>query len=234
MNVKDIKLKDNGVIIADVHYKRGDESFLRLLKKWINNPPTQVIFLGDIFQLLLPFDYLIEYNAEAILLINALSEKTQVYYTYGNHDFNLESIFPRVIFADAFADERNSILLSHGDLTDPKDKKYQLYAKIIRIPLVCKILHYATGNFKNNKIFNRVLSKPVKCAKIPNFEDIALRKLEHLEYDLIIEGHYHQDRDIVRGNQCYINMPAYVCNKKYILLKLDNKKRLLLKEEYGR
>jgi len=233
MHVKDLKIKHNTVLIADVHYKRGDVSFLKLLKKWINNPPSQVIFLGDIFQLLLPFDYLIEYNAEAILLINALSEKIPVYYVNGNHDFNLESIFPRVIIADGFADEKNSILLTHGDLTDPNDKKYKIYAKIIRIPLVCKCLHYITGNFKTNKIFKKILAKPVKCNKIYNFEEIALRKMEHLDYDLIIEGHYHQDMDVKRGHQYYINMPAYICNKKYILLQLD-KKRLIIKEQYGR
>ncbi len=234
MHIKDFAIKHNTVIIADVHYKRGDVSFLRLLKKWINNPPSQIIFLGDIFQLLLPFDYLIEYNAEAIILINALSEKTHVYYVNGNHDFNLKSIFPRVIFADGFANERNSILLTHGDLTDPQDKKYRLYAKLIRIPFICKMIHFLSGNFKTNRLFKKILSKPVKCKKIHNFEEIALRKMEHLEYDLIIEGHYHQDTDILRGHQSYINMPAYVCNKKYILLQLDRRKRLLIKEEYGR
>jgi UDP-2,3-diacylglucosamine hydrolase len=106
LNIKKINLKNKAAVIADVHYKKGDTDFLNLLKKWIENPPSQIFFLGDIFHLLLPFKYLIQYNQEAIELMNTLSEKTEVYYTPGNHDFNIEKIFPNIVFAEAFLDKK--------------------------------------------------------------------------------------------------------------------------------
>jgi UDP-2,3-diacylglucosamine hydrolase len=158
LNIKKINIKNGAVIIADVHYKRGDEDFLNLLKKWLQNPPPQIFFLGDIFHLLLPFKYLIDYNKEAIELINKLAEKTEVYYTPGNHDFNISSIFANVIIADAFVDEEKSVFLTHGDLTDT-DKKYMLYVKIIRNAYFEAFLNVISLNFINNWLFKKILQK---------------------------------------------------------------------------
>ena len=156
LNIKKINLKDGAVIIADVHYKKGNMEFLNFLKKWIENPPPQVFFLGDIFHLLLPFEFLIKYNQEAIDLINTLSEKTEVYYTPGNHDFNIEKIFPNVKFSEAFIDENKSLFLSHGDLTDT-DKRYLFYVKIIRNAYFETLLNIVSLNFINNWLFKKIL-----------------------------------------------------------------------------
>jgi UDP-2,3-diacylglucosamine hydrolase len=222
LKVKNIELKNGAVIIADVHYKKGNNEFLSLLKKWIENPPPQVFFLGDIFHLLLPFKYLRDYNKEAVGFINILSEKTEVYYTPGNHDFNIEKIFPAVSFADAFTDNGKKIFMTHGDLTD-SDVLYGIYVKIIRNSCFETLINIVTLNFLNNGLFKKLLKKDIKCNKIENFKNKIKEKLKLIDYDIIIEGHYHQNKKLNIDNKIYINLPAFVCNKKYILIQLDNK-----------
>ena len=138
MQIENINLKDGSVLIADVHYKKGDKNFLKFLKSLEENPPPQLFLLGDIFHLLLPFEYLINYNKEAIDLINSIAKKTEVFYTYGNHDFWLDGIFENVLFADAFTDNKKSVFLTHGDLNE-KDIFYQIYLRIIRNKFLLKI-----------------------------------------------------------------------------------------------
>ena len=229
MKIKEIDIKNNAVLIADVHYKKGDKEFLNLLKKWIDNPPSQLFLLGDIFHLLLPFDYLIEYNKEAISLINELSTKTQIFYTYGNHDFGIDYIFPNVTFCDAFIDKKKSIFLTHGDLTS-KNFFYKLYAKIIRNKFFLKTVHFFSFNFINNWLFKKILQKQIYCKEILNFYKIIKNK--SFFFDTIIEGHYHQNKVLQIGDKMYINLGAFCCSKSYFLLQLNNNP--ILKEINGR
>ena len=221
LTVKNIELKNGAVIIADVHYKRGDESFLNLLNLWIQNPPPQVFFLGDIFHLLLPFKFLRNYNEEAIKLINILSQKTDVYYTPGNHDFNIEKIFQNVKISEAFEDKKRSVLLTHGDLTD-SDPYYRLYTSLIRNTVFEAVLNVLSLNFINGWLFKKILKKKIKCEKIENFENKIKDKLKSYDYGIIIEGHYHQNKILHFYDRVYINLPAFICTKSYILIQLDN------------
>jgi UDP-2,3-diacylglucosamine hydrolase len=221
LRVKKIELKNDAAVIADVHYKKGEGEFVSLLKKWIENPPPQVFFLGDIFHLLLPFSFLVDYNDEPIRLINTLSEKTQIYYTPGNHDFNIEKIFPKIVFADAFIDYEKNVILTHGDLTD-EDVLYRLYVKFIRNTVIEKIVNVITLNFVNDWMFKKILNKRINCKNIENFEKKIKDKLKFYDYGIIIEGHYHQNKILKFFDKIYINLPAFVCTKSYILIQLDN------------
>jgi len=221
LNIKKVEVKKGAVVIADVHYKKGDKEFIEVLKKWIKNPPAQVFFLGDIFHLLLPFSYLKEYNSSAVLLINKLAEKTEVYYTPGNHDFNIETLFENVVFADAFYDEKKNLMLTHGDLTG-SDFWYGVYVKLSRNRFLEKIFHIISLNFYSNWLFKKILKKRIVCKKIKNFENIIKEKLKSSDFGIIIEGHYHQNVILHINDTVYVNLPAFVCTKSYILIQLDN------------
>jgi UDP-2,3-diacylglucosamine hydrolase len=229
LKIKNVELKNSAVVIADVHYKKGDREFLEVLQRWIKNPPPQVFLLGDIFHLLVPFSYLKEYNREAIELINKLSLKTEVYYTPGNHDFNIEKIFPNVVFADGFLDIKRDVLLTHGDLTD-MDKMYKFYVFLSRNIVLEKIFNIISFNFINNWLFKKILKKKIICKKIENFEKKIKVKLKLIDYGIIIEGHYHQGKILHFSNKIYVNLPAFVCTKSYNLIQLD--KNPIIKEIY--
>ena len=227
LKIKEVELKNNAVIIADVHYKKGDKEFLEVLKKWVENPPPQVFLLGDIFHLLLPFKFLVEYNKEAINLINHLSQKTEVYYTPGNHDFNIQKIFPYVVFGEAFLDVNRNVFLTHGDLTDD-DFFYGFYVKIIRNSLIYNILNYLSLNFLNDWLFDKILKKRIECEQLKKFEKKIKEKIKIYDYDIIIEGHYHQNKKMNFYDKIYINLPAFICTKSYILIQLE--KNPIIKE----
>ena len=229
MKIKDVDIKNGAILIADVHYKKGDKEFLNLLRKWIDNPPSQLFLLGDIFHLLLPFDYLIEYNKEAISLINELSNKTQVFYTYGNHDFGVDYIFPNVVFSDAFVDKKKSIFLTHGDLTS-NNFFYKFYASFIRNTFFLKAIHFSSFNFIDNWLFKKVLQKKTYCNEILHFKKIIKNK--RFFFDTIIEGHYHQNKAFEINNKIYINVGAFYCTKSYFLFQLNDNP--IIKEIDGR
>jgi len=203
-------------LVADSHYKKGDVTFLHFLEEIYKNPPPQLILLGDIFHLLLPFEYLIQYNKEAIELINKISEKTEVYYTYGNHDFNIELIFPKVKFADFLIDNEKKVILSHGDLTDI-DKIYKIYVRIIRSIFLNRVLNIISLNFINGWLFNTILRKKIKCGKIAGFKQKVALKVADIDFKIIIEGHYHQGGEFEFGDKKYFNLQSFFCKKKYYI-----------------
>ena len=213
LNVKEINLKNGAVLVSDVHYKKNRDEFLGFLKLLHQNPPTQLFLLGDIFHALLPFRYLYEENKEAIELINSLAQKCEVYYAYGNHDFLIDKFFKNVTFADIFVDKEKSFFLTHGDITD-SDFLYSIYLKIIRNKVILNFLNVASLNFLKPWVFNMVLNKKIDCSKIPQFKEKILKKIADINYNNIIEGHYHQNIKF-EYNKKYWNLGAFVCDKVY-------------------
>ena len=214
MNIKNVTVKDGAIFVADVHYKKGDDVFLHFLEDLNKNPPPQLFLLGDIFHLLLPFDFLVEYNKKAIFLIDSISQKTEVYFTYGNHDFLIDEIFENVVFADVFLDEKKSIYITHGDENN-QDFLYNIYVKIIRNKIILNTLNLVTLNILNNYLIKKILKKSIKCNKILNFKEKVLKKIADIGYNTIIEGHFHQNVCFEFDNKTYCNLGAFYCDRSY-------------------
>jgi len=47
---------------------------------------------------------------------------------------------------------------------------------------------------------------------VNSFAKNRIKKYEELNIDIIIEGHFHQDKRY----ENYINLPSLVCNKRYL------------------
>ena len=212
-------LKDGAVFIADSHYSKQNQDLKFLLLKIKNNEikTNQIFLVGDIFHLLLPFKFLIEYNQEIIKLINELAKTKEVYYFEGNHDFCLEGVFDKNVKVLKEL-KKDGICINHGDIYI-KDKFYIIYTKIIRNKIIMNVMNLITLNFINNWIFRKILNKNIKCEKIDNFISLAEYKLlQYQDCNLIIEGHYHQNQ--LYKN--YINLPSLYCQNSFFQLK--NKK----------
>jgi len=212
-------LKDGAVFIADSHYSKQNQDLKFLLLKIKNNEikTNQIFLVGDIFHLLLPFKFLIEYNQEIINLINELSKTKEVYYFEGNHDFCLEGIFDKNVKVLKEL-KKDRICINHGDIYI-EDKFYKFYSKFVRNKIIMNVMNLITLNFINNWIFRKILNKNIKCEKIDNFISLAEYKLlQYQDCNLIIEGHYHQN-EIYKN---YINLPSLYCQNSFFQLK--NKK----------
>ena len=91
-----ITIKEQALFIADSHYPHHGDAFLDLLKKLEHGvlKTTQLFLMGDNFDLLFGHnDYIQTFSKEAIDHLQTLSQKIEIYYFEGNHDFCLKEVF---------------------------------------------------------------------------------------------------------------------------------------------
>jgi len=235
-----IELKEGALIISDAHYSYLRPELLSLIKdidtKKIVTP--QLILMGDIFDALFgSIEYTYKQNREMIILLNKISEKIDVLFLEGNHDFNLKRVFKSAkVFSIkeqplicSFEDEK--VALAHGDFDAPFG--YQLYTSIIRNPYVLKFLNRVDRKI-DDKIIKKIdtyLTKKEDCNEFTGFRDyIQKRSLDSYSCRYFIEGHYHQNRAFSFDSYKYINLGAFACNQRYFIVKSLKDKELFIEE----
>ena len=223
-----MQIYENSILISDVHYdseyrKQDFENFLQFIEE---NPPPQLIFFGDIFDLLFGnIEYLESKNQKIIQKLNFLGSKFEIIYLEGNHDFNLKYMFPnlKIIpisqqpFLMRFGKEK--ILISHGDYS--VKGFFHFYRRFINKSKVLKILNFI-NKLINGKIIKTLeiqQKKKQKCYEILNFQDIIKSKLKDISCDTFIDGHYHQGSRFKINNINYINLFSFACNQIYFIVK---------------
>jgi UDP-2,3-diacylglucosamine hydrolase len=233
-------LREGAILVADAHcapWRTPFIDFLRALESGAIVTP-QLVLMGDIFDLLFgPIDATCRLNAEAIDLLNTLSGRFEIVYLEGNHDFRLSSVFPliRVIpraqqpWIATFGETR--IALSHGDTA--MGKGYALYTALIRNPVVLHVLRLIDrlGNGFIVRGLVRAMGRKRHCRTIEDFEEVIRRRMRALDYrgiDLVIEGHFHQNRRFEAAGMGYVSLGAFACNERYFSVQSsDNQPQLL-------
>ncbi len=241
MSHKLFELKEGAVFISDAHFSAKESKLLLLLKDIDSKKieATQLILMGDIFDVLFGIISLTyRRNIEAIEIINNIAKEIPVVYLEGNHDFLIQKYFKNI---DVIPIEKQplhvkykdqEILLAHGDFN--AQLKYKIYTALIRSRIVLYILG-AIDIVTSHSIIKQLdsyLSKKDNCRKIEKFEEIILKKIDKnslLKYDMLIEGHYHQNRTFTYKNFKYINLAAFACNERYFVVK-SNQESLELQE----
>ncbi len=233
----DIKLLEGAFFISDAHYSHSRPQFLDFLQAIQSQEllPTQIIFMGDIFDALfgsIPKTY--ENNKDAINIINKLAQKIEVVYLEGNHDFNLAPVFINVkIFKIkkqpllcSFKEKK--VLLAHGDFDGAFF--YKLYTTVIRNRFVLKFLNYF-DTFILSKL-DEYLGKKDDCKKLEWFDGFIKKRItNNYNCDYFIEGHFHQNTQIELEKLSYINLGAFACNQRYFIVELI-KDKIILRENY--
>lgn len=233
----DLELKEGAFFISDAHYSSARPDFLNFLqsiqsKKLI---PSQLIFMGDIFDALFGgVSKTSDINKEAISIINELSQRLEIIYLEGNHDFNLASLFPQVhIFPIAqqpliCSYKNQKVILAHGDFDGTFF--YKLYTSIIRNRFFLKFLNiFDTYILKKLDLY---LRKKDDCKKLDWFENyINKRVRNHYDCKYFIEGHFHQNVNLELGKIFYTNLGAFACNQRYFTVE-SSKDKFFLREDY--
>ena len=223
-----IEIKNGAIFIADVHYQKdAREEFYTFLSSIKDKKikTDQLILMGDIFDLLVGgVDYTIKVNKKLIDLIDKISKDIEIVYIEGNHDFNLTKIFtnikiipfnkqPMVVkFFDKY------IIFSHGD--NFQGLRYKIYTTLIRSKTLLFILNKIDKILKN-KISKNILKKQINknlCKKSKDIQNISKQKFKiyditFKEFDLILEGHYHEDREFIYKDRVYKFLPSFACDK---------------------
>lgn len=225
------ELREGAILVADSHYAPWRTSFIDFLRALESGKvqTVQLILMGDNCDLLFgPIRETSRLNQELIALLNALSKKMEILYLEGNHDFRLASIFPdiAVIARDQqpimMSHGSKTIALLHGDIGVPMG--YRLYTALIRNRPLLYILN-AINTLLQGAIIKWLsgdMRRKNHCKKIQNFEAIARRHSESkwiCECDIVIEGHYHQNKSFDFESYRYINLGAFACNERVYVVK---------------
>ena len=220
-------IEEGAIFIADAHYSKKRTQLLLFIEHLLQDPPSQLFLLGDIFDFLIgDFSYLIEENYELIHAIDKLSTQSscKVFFLEGNHDFRLNNVFSKVtpIPIQQQPYVFNNIALSHGD--NASDLKHKVFTKIIRSSLGLGVIHLLTLNFLNNRFLKKViqfLNEKNLCHSFNDFESFVEKRItnNYSEVGTIIEGHYHQGCKLSINSKLYLNLPSFACNESYIVVK---------------
>ncbi|MDY0194810.1 MAG: UDP-2,3-diacylglucosamine diphosphatase [Sulfurovaceae bacterium] len=219
------EIKEGALFIADAHYPHHGDEFIKLLHKLDSGDLTtpQLFLMGDIFDLLFGYnDYILTFCDEAISLLQKLSQKIEMHYFEGNHDFCLKDIFPNI---NVYSREEQPVImrlgskrvaLSHGDKYET-GFGYGAYCKLLRNKITLNLLkpfEKKIINYQMEKLPSKII-----CRKMPDFEQKAKAIMSHYkDVDLVIEGHFHQAINI--GN--YISLPSLACQKKVAIVQERN------------
>ena len=207
-------IQERALFIADSHYPHHGDAFFTLLKKLESGEieTSQLFLMGDNFDLLFGYnDYIQTFSKEAITLLLKLSQKMEIHYFEGNHDFCLKELFPEInVYSReeqpiTFELHEKKVALSHGDKY-ATGLGYDLYCKILRNKKTLIFLK----PFEKAIIDHRMkkLSQKHICFNFVGFEKRVDEILEHYrDVDLVIEGHYHQCRTVGK----YVSLPSLAC-----------------------
>jgi len=219
---KMIEIQENALFIADSHYPHHGESFLKLLQKLESEEKKtpQLFLMGDNFDLLFGHnDYIKTFSSEAIELLQKLSQKLEIHYFEGNHDFCLKELFPdiNVYSRDEqpvmFTLAEKKVAISHGDKY-VTGFGYDFYSAVLRNKTTLTLLK----PFEKIIIDHRMkkLSKKDICHHFSGFEKRVEEILVHYrDADLVIEGHFHQAKVIDK----YISLPSLACQGQVSMVK---------------
>ncbi len=224
-------IKEGAFFVADAHVNEKRDGFYQFLLQIEQGilKPTQIFLMGDIFDLLVGgVKYTQKTNQKYIDLINKISNKIEIFYFDGNHDFNLKKLFPKVKNFSyneqpvLFSMQGKKVLLLHGDKIT--SFTYTFYTTIIRSKVFLSFVSFVDSilnGFISKKIIDSQYDKKL-CKHINNFENIILKRVDKFiktDIEVIAEGHFHQGIQIkFKKKKKYINIPSFACNKSFIIV----------------
>lgn len=226
------EIKAGAIFIADAHDNSNKNAFLNFLKALENGAismPPQLFIMGDMFDYLSITTYSQVFYKKHIELLNSLSQKTEIYYFEGNHDFNLSKIFPNLEIFDIYHQPQifttkfgEKISLAHGDIfLKPLET---LFLRALRSRAFLWIMDKIDRICKF-KITKEILKKQANKKldyKIIDFEFVIGSKIYNYQTPKIIEGHYHQGVNLAFDDQIYINLPCFASEQRYFVVEYTN------------
>jgi len=244
--IEAITILEGALFISDAHYNvQRDTKLFELLQEieQAKIVTPQIIFMGDIFDFLIPtIEETISENKKVVDLINRLSEKINIIYLEGNHDYLLEILFPNIDVIPlnyqplkAYC-QKEIIYLAHGDYN--LDNGYKIYTFLIRKRVVLLVLKYLNSLFSGLivKMLKQKFKDKDQCYEVQNFKEWITQRVQKIfnttQKSTLIEGHYHQGVTFQIGKLHYINLDAFACNQSYFQVQFYENDFNLLAKKY--
>lgn len=238
------EIKDGALFIADSHYNEERTELLSFLENLLNNPPKQIFFMGDIFDLFIGnFSYLREKNREVVFLIEKLGEKSEIFFFEGNHDFLLEKKIKNIKYIALdnqpceFVCNDKRVFLSHGDYDE--GFLHSVFTALIRNRIFLFLLNFLSLNFFDNRLIKKIatnLKKKELCRSFGDFNSFIEKKIRKnfQNADIVIEGHYHQNCDFFIDKTRYINASSFACNQSFNVVEFSKSGINFITKKYKR
>jgi UDP-2,3-diacylglucosamine hydrolase len=232
-------LQEGAILIADAHYAPWRTPFLDFLYAIDSGEivTTQLILMGDVLDMLYgPISRTYHYNTEVVALLNRLSERLEILYLEGNHDFLLSPLFPNIQVIErshqplilSFGEKK--VALTHGDTH--MGLGYEIYTALIRnrgVLAFLRVIDSIGGGFIVSWLETMMKGKS-HCRTIEHFETLIANRLKSFrknDWDILIEGHFHQNQSFEFDDLTYINLGAFACNERYFTVQSTLDKPLL-------
>ncbi len=232
-------LQSGAILIADAHSAPWRTPFIDFLHALESGEIVtyQLILMGDILDMLygpIPRTYF--YNNDEIDLLNRLSSRIEIIYLEGNHDFLLGDMFPKIQVVRRenqpiiMMHEGMRIALSHGD--SAMGFGYEVYTALIRNRFILGLLR-SIDNLGEGFIvtwLEQQMKRKNHCRRIANFRELIERRIKHFQqnsFEVLIEGHFHQNQMFEFDELTYINIGAFACNERYFTVQSNQNQPLL-------
>lgn len=193
------------LFIADLHlspeHPRLVRGFFDLLDQY-KTQNTQLFILGDWFNAWIGDDYNAPWLDEVVQHLQQFNQAgNQIHFQVGNRDFALGQAFLDQFNGKLLPDiytltiAQTHFRLEHGDALCTDDVAYQRFKKVIRNPLVLKILKSTPLNFRQ-KLANGFRKRSRESQQNKSYEimDVNSKAVEQAleNTDILIHGHTHR------------------------------------------
>lgn len=228
-----LKLNSDAIFIADSHFNPSNASELLSYLQSLITPPSQMILMGDIAQILLGnLKSSISSNHQLLSALDNLEKKgMQIIWLEGNHDLFLSSIkkfklLKKTLFVPRKKQpllatyQNQTYALAHGDLF--LNRGYHFYIQMLtNIPKLLQCIDYLSEGEMYHEIEKKLQCKPIKKHSCHFFE-FACKRIElyrqHLQIPFkgIIEGHFHIGKKLELYGMIYVALPSFYFDPKGI------------------
>jgi len=233
------------IFVSDAHFAGEDpesmETFLRFLDLEKNRIGYLVI-LGDLFEFFFGFKNFFSAEkhsafADYLPVLNKLQrlyqEGIRIKYFEGNHDFFLHSFFSEQfgmeveVYPDGREErlEGKKVFIAHGDLSNPKQRFYRAFRRILKNPLTYHLIQVAGPRISRrvaqtlNDMSYEKYHNDVQATSPPAFKAFAHQKF--LEgFEIVILGHSHFPEEVeewIDGRRClYYNVGDWMIHRSFL------------------
>ena len=202
-----------------------------------NKSYDRIIFNGDIF------DEWEESNLYSIFTMNYRFVRTlrdimyikPIIYITGNHDpkkDKLQKSFPSINFCNELS--INNIKIIHGNEFDKFIIKYSWLAKLLYcVHWIFERFGFDIQSFSRNILHSVGMKKEKKYYNdlVFDIEENAVYKYKNDGYNILIMGHTHLPKFVIKDNFTYVNSGDWIYNKTYI--ELDDQTIKLINAKTG-
>jgi UDP-2,3-diacylglucosamine hydrolase len=226
------------IFVSDAHLTGKDPKEMESLVRFFNSEKERMgclVILGDLFEFFFGFRQgtsstekpvgFAEYLPVLASLQSLHQHGIRIKYFEGNHDFFLSDLFREQfsmeveVFPEGTEEELGGkkAFISHGDLSNPKERTYRIFRRILKNRLTYGLMHLAGPGLSRRvaaKLSEMSYQKYHDPASAPSgaFKFFAHEKF--LEgYEIVILGHSHfpeEVREQVGPRRClYVNAGAW-------------------------